>query len=265
MRVFDLERIRRDSPIAAIDFHAEIPSTNSRGLELAENSVSSAITDFRTPLLVLTDRQMAGRGRGQNRWWAGDGSITFSLVVDGSAIRQPTGNWPLISLATGLAVAVVVESYTLPGDVRLKWPNDVLFLGRKVSGVLVETSARRSGTFVIGVGVNVNNSFLEAPAELQSIGISLYDVLRTRTDPTDFLVGLLQQIFVQLERVSEDRTQWIEDWRKRCHLQGRSVQLSTGASAIAGVCQGIDETGALLLHTEHGIERCYGGVVTRIL
>jgi BirA family biotin operon repressor/biotin-[acetyl-CoA-carboxylase] ligase len=254
---FDLDRIVRESLIAAVDYHETISSTNTRGLELAGNG------GLRLPLLILTNEQSAGRGRGENSWWSTSGALTFSVLLENVTAAIPQPKLPLVSLFTGLAVADALDPFVPPGGLKLKWPNDVYFAGRKLCGILVETAARRTGGIVIGIGVNVNNAVAGAPAALQGLATSLIDVTGHTFDRTDVLIAILKSLAVRLASI--DRQANLPDtWRKRCFLQGKMVQLEIGSRRVTGVCHGIDEQGALLLQTESGLERCYGGVVRAI-
>ena len=85
--MFDLPRLLAETFIQRIEFHEELPSTNDLALRLAVDETLA------TPLLVLADRQTAGRGRGVNRWWSNDGALTFTLVGDfvGAAVAPAAG------------------------------------------------------------------------------------------------------------------------------------------------------------------------------
>ena len=85
-----------------------------------------------------------------------------------------------------------------------------------------------------------------------------------RADLTDVLIRLLQELDVQLTRLAGDDPQLAADWHKRCALTGRNIEVATGNRTTAGVCQGIDPDGALVLATEEGPTRLTDGVVARI-
>lgn len=255
---FDLDRIVRETFATDVVFHEEIESTNTAALELCQAD--------RAPnsLLVLTAQQTAGRGRGANVWWAGEGSLAFSLVLNALEFGLPQASWPQASLITGLSVCVAVESLVDQEAVALKWPNDVHLQGRKIGGVLIEVGPRSSGRLVIGIGVNVNNSLTEAPMELRERATSLIDVTGQMSDRTDVLVTILQQLEHQLSRLAHGDPALPSDWQKRCALHGRVVEVTSGIERKHGLCQGIDEEGALVLSTAEGPVRFFGGSVTRI-
>src|SRR3954462_5863357 len=90
--MFDLDRIENCGLVARIDYHETIGSTSDRAMEIG------ALDEAQLPLLVLTERQTAGRGRGANRWWSADGALTFSLVLAAPTERLPPTRWPQIAL-----------------------------------------------------------------------------------------------------------------------------------------------------------------------
>ena len=250
-----LQQIRAESFVRQIEFHLQLPSTNDLALELAAGD------DFDTPLLVLTERQTAGRGRGNNRWWATSGALTFSLLLDLPHSKQSVSQGPLVSLTVGLAVCDALRELLPQYDFGLKWPNDVMLSGRKVCGILVEVSPPR---LVVGVGINVNNSIRVAPGELQAIATSLFDITGNDFDPADVLIRVLAQCQLRLKRLSDGEGGLADDWQPLCALRGRTVHLLTGTRTTVGLCDGIDSNGALILKTESGIEKVVAGVVTRI-
>src|SRR5579862_3978982 len=163
----DLERIVATGLIGGYEFHSEIGSTSDRAAELVKQPRLAC------PFLVLAERQTAGRGRGSNWWWSAPGGLTFSLALDARQCGLPVERLPLVALAAGLAVCDAIEPL-LPGvAVRLKWPNDVYVAGRKACGILVEAPGVSPARLIVGIGINVNNTFAAAPRELQQVGTAL--------------------------------------------------------------------------------------------
>lgn len=248
-----------DTFLRGVEYHAEIASTNNRALELC------ADVELPVPFLVLADHQTAGRGRGSNRWWSSDGAILFSVIVDAAEYGLPESRWPQISLTAGAAVCQSLQG--LLGaeiSVGLKWPNDVWLNGRKAAGILVEIPATLRGRLVIGVGLNVNNSFEAAPPELAKLATSMRDQTGVESDRREVLVSLLRQLDEDLRCLAASDLTLTERWRSLCVLRDRTVSLDTGQQQVTGRCLGIAEDGALRLQTESGEQRLYGGVVSRI-
>ena len=259
-RVFtsdDLARVVAETFVGQIDYHQEVASTNNRALELARE-----LTKIPRATLVLTELQTAGRGRGENQWWSGEGGLTFSLLIDSGALQLPASRWPNVSLVTGLAVCDAIESELGSVQAKLKWPNDVYLRGCKACGILVEVPDSRRARIVIGIGLNVNNAAAHSPLELRGQTISLSDIANRVVSPTDVLVGILQQLAGRLESLVAGERNLRHDWQPRCLLTGQSIQVDQDKRQYSGYCHGIDDDGALVLETDLGIERCLSGTVS---
>jgi BirA family biotin operon repressor/biotin-[acetyl-CoA-carboxylase] ligase len=256
----DLKAIRTETFIEHLDYFESLASTNSWALH-THCTPEPSERDSSFPALVLTGNQTAGRGRGNNVWWSTEGGLTFSLVVDASSLGIPLEHQPLIALATGLAVCETLEKQAPGHPLQLKWPNDVFLAGKKVSGILVETSASQPGMIVIGVGVNLNNSFLSAEAELQSLGTSLYETTRQKFPPASTLIDLVNAIENRLYDVAGDRGELMAAWRQYCLLTGREIRINTGRETREGTCLEIDDQGFLILQTASGRERIISGTI----
>lgn len=254
-----LERIRSKTFVERIEFRPTIASTNDLALEL----ISQQDRDFQTPTLVLTPQQTAGRGRGPNRWWSSVGGLTFSLILDRTASNLPVDRWQVVSLIAALTVCEVLEELLPTQKIGLKWPNDVSLQNRKVSGILLETVAHRSAKLVVGIGINVNNSFADAPTELRATATSLVDVTQKEHDLTEILITLLTRFEDRLSLAAVDQLPLPKLWNSRCLLHGHRVQVDVGRRQSTGLCRGIDDQGALILETASGLQRCVSGTVTQ--
>ena len=241
--------------VRTVEHHREILSTNTRALSWAEDST------LELPALVLTDVQTAGRGRGTNRWWSAPGASTFSLILP-RVTPIEEASWPWISLTAGLAVYDSLQQLRPGLEIGLKWPNDVYVRSRKICGILVEVSPRSPDRLVVGIGINVNNSLTQAPQPVAATAISLMDVAGYSFDLTIVLVRVLHQLANQLAALARADVTLASRWQELCMLSGRRVQVEAGQRTTVGMCQGIDESGALLVDTSLGRERCISGIVT---
>tara|TARA_R110002111_G_scaffold177322_1_gene243370 strand:- start:2030 stop:2836 length:807 start_codon:yes stop_codon:yes gene_type:complete len=258
----DLKAIQTETFIEHLDYFESLASTNTWALQThCSPTKANPTRDISLPSLVLTGKQTAGRGRGSNAWWSPEGGLTFSLVVDVGQIQIPLEQQPLIALATGLAVCETLEKYLPDYDLKLKWPNDVYLQSKKVSGILVETAANQPGLVVIGVGLNLNNSFLSAEDGLQSTGTSLYETTRQKYSPASTLIDLINGIENRLYDVASEKTEFMSAWRQYCLLTGRAVRINTGRETKQGTCLEIDDQGFLILKTEAGLERIISGTI----
>lgn len=243
------------TPLRGMEWHEEIASTNDRAIELAGSG------EVAMPHLIIAERQSAGRGRGRNRWWSQSGGLLFSALVE---TGSPDGAPPRsrLALSAGLAVCESIERL-LPGcDVRVKWPNDVYVNDRKICGILVEMAGASA---VVGIGLNVNNSFETAPPDLQKTAISMRDATGRQFDRTELLVAIVNRLIEASGTLRDDEDDdLLARWSPRCYLTGRIVRIEVGDRSTVGRCRGIDEEGALVLDTESGPTRHLSGVISAI-
>lgn len=261
----DLRAIRSETFVEAIDFLPRLGSTNDRAIELMASSGTAY------PLLVLTESQTAGRGRGANVWWSGRGALTFSIVLATDANQLPTESWPQVSLTAGLAVCEALEELLSQGvppaslsslpTVQLKWPNDVYLEGRKICGILVEVPPKSSGKLLVGIGINVNNSTENAPPSIQTLATSLTDATGQQFALTEVLIHVLRRLSKRLQPGEFWNADVLNGWRQRCYLSHKSIEIDNGARQVQGFCRGIDDGGALQLEVNGEIQQHLAGVI----
>ncbi len=251
----ELARLRRDTIVKSVEHRVELPSTNTLALALAEDRA------LELPALVLADLQTAGRGRGDNRWWSGRGALTFSLIVPRNPHEPPSTPWARMALTAGLAVGEALQRLRPGLEIGIKWPNDVCVQSRKIGGILVEAPTRAPDRVVLGVGINVNNSVAGAPKPLATTATSLIDVAGYTFDLSVVLVHTLRAMADELAALARTDSALARRWTVLCMLTGRRVRVAVGQHVTTGLCQGIDESGALLVQTPQGLQRCLSGLV----
>lgn len=230
-----------------------LPHVDSTNSELMRRVHSGRVD----PVLLVAQQQLAGRGRLGRQWFSEvaapdtkPASLTFSL---GMALAP--ADWSGLSLAVGLAVA-----QSLHPDIRLKWPNDLWWRGRKLAGILIETAnLGRAGAHryvVIGVGINIHTptavGLSTAPAGLTELlpGMDAGQVLLCIAEP-----------LVQTVRAFEAHgfAPFQADFNARDALAQLPVGLSDG---LEGVAHGVDTSGALLVRTAQGLQRVISAEVS---
>lgn len=194
--------------------------------------------------VVAARHQTAGRGRRDNPWHSVPGeSLTFSVLTRPEA---PLALWPRLSLAAGLAVAEALESIGYaPG---IKWPNDLWIGGRKVAGILVESTDAGA---VVGIGLNLTNRSFDPGLGLCATSLWLEDGRQWK--PEDVLEILLPRLAGWSSRIVEDFEGLIDGVRQRCVLSGREVSLRTSRSEMRGRVREVGARGELLLETPEGV------------
>ncbi len=263
--MFDLSRLAAANLLAGIDYHESLGSTSDRALALAASDAAAL------PLLVLAERQTAGRGRGSNRWWAEDGALTFSLALEAPPDRLPTERWPQVALVAGLAVCEALQSLAPAAELRVKWPNDIYLGGGKIGGILSESVAGWRDRLVVGVGVNVNNSIRSGgdggrgtgDIHLRQIATSLIEHDGLPRDLTSVLLAVLDQFDLRWrEFLTGGFAPLAAGYRERCFLTGKTVTIQQSANQmLVGRCCGVDDGGVLRLQGLSGEQRVRSGSV----
>ena len=137
--------------------------------------------------VVYADWQTAGRGQGSNKWESEAGkNLLFSILVCPTSI-DITRQF-VLSMAGALAVKAALDKYT--DGISLKWPNDIYWHDRKISGTLIETSvtARTLARCIYGIGLNVNQREFHSDAPNP---VSLYNIIGVETPPEQLLDEIL--------------------------------------------------------------------------
>jgi len=249
----NLRKILENSFVAEVEHHASIASSNDRAIAAAGEP------DVRLPLLVLADAQTAGRGRGSNRWWTGQGSLAFSLLLESDGGSRPS---ILISLAAGAAVVDALAPLIPGHEIGIHWPNDVMLDGRKLAGILIEVLP--GGKQVIGIGTNTNNTAADAPAEVRARVATLRDATGGEYDTTDLLISILNSIEKRLAELARSPEQIVTRTNELCLQRGTKVQIHMGAQTIQGICQLIAPDGALVLDIAGQPQAIHSGTVTAV-
>ena len=245
--MLDVHRILASRLVAQVDHQERLGSTSDRAIELATGDA------VRLPLLVIAERQTAGRGRGNNQWWSSSGALTFSVVVEAGQPLLPPARRPLVALVAGLAVCEALEQFVPRAALRVKWPNDVFAADKKVCGILCESVPGCPDRLVVGVGINVNNSVSDAPKELRLAASAMIDLDGRHRDLTEVLLAVLDRLDLRWRQLlQEDFGSLAVVYNERCLLVGKTVTVVSGSRTIIGRCQGIDAEGSLILWTEQG-------------
>lgn len=228
-------------------------STNARALEQAQQSHSG--------YACLAEYQSAGRGRRGRQWVSPFGSnlyLSLTWGFDGGAVQLEG-----LSLAVGVALCRVLEQRGLT-EVALKWPNDVLWRGRKLAGVLLEMTGDPAGQCQVVVGIGLNLAMPRSGGE--RIDQPWADVREACAAENVALPGrnglaadLLNELFPLLADYHLSGFEAYRlAWQKRDAFAGRQVRLQTQRSELLGVARGVDASGALRLEVE-GKERSFHG------
>lgn len=232
----ELAPLRLGNPLIYL---SEIGSTNTLAAELAGEGASEGT-------LVTTDHQTAGRGRVGRVWKAlPNQQLAMSLIL------RPTFPPHFLVMASALAVAQAIETVT-GARPDIKWPNDVLMNGRKVCGILIETS---SGVATLGMGINVNGALdddAELAARATTLAAALGHPVSREALAADILRRLDARYYDLLTSGASARHALRSAWRDRLITLGRPATIHQQGATLHGVAEDVDDEGALLLRLDSG-------------
>lgn len=229
-----------------------LPAVDSTSDHLKRSGASLPAEAFG---VCLAEWQSAGRGRRGRRWISPYGAnLYLSLAAKVSEATLGAGG---LSLAVAIAVAEALQECGLE-DAGLKWPNDIVYQGRKLAGILLDLSGESGGPYRIVIGVGIN---LKIPASAAcDIDQPWADLSQSGVDVNRSELAAL--IITSLVRTLDLFNQhglraFIKDWERLDLVSGRDVELyHEHESMITGVARGIDSRGALLIEHD-GITRSY--------
>jgi BirA family biotin operon repressor/biotin-[acetyl-CoA-carboxylase] ligase len=243
----------------------EVGSTNSLAMQLAQQRPEEG-------LVVLANSQTAGRGRQGRSWVDAPGSSVLSSIL----LRPLFPPHLLVMVASLAVVRAVVQSCGVQASI--KWPNDVLLDGRKLSGILIETGHDPDGRLfaVVGIGVNVNGQ-LQGRVEQKGVEVELSTIATTLEmacgSPVrreQFLADLLLAFENDYLALQEEATEppgatsdekpvarsIRERWQNALSTLGSTIKVHQGDRVVEGVAEAVNDTGALLLRRPSGELAC---------
>lgn len=254
------------SPLATkVELHEALVSTQERARELARKGAPHGT-------LVISKVQTGGRGRLGRRWGSPYGGLWMSLVL------RPDISTKVAARTTQAAAVGVAKALREFGvEAEIKWPNDLLVEGRKICGILAESSverapvaAKRAGPgaerpvdfVVLGIGLN-------ADVDPQGLGVPDREVATLRSelghdiDLLKLLESLLSHLDAELGRI-EIFGAVLDDWRALNCTLGERVRVRRFGEVLEGVALGLGPEGELLLKTRDGIVELFEGEIEQL-
>lgn len=217
-----------------------LPSCHSTN-EVAQNLLQS---DVKEGTIVITDEQIAGKGQRGNEWLSAPGqNLTFSLILR-PRFLMPNEQF-FITIAISLALKEILEEY-LPGQVEIKWPNDIYYKEKKMVGLLIENVLRGS-TFescIVGIGLNVNQTVF--PAGLRAT--SIREGTGSALDLNFVFNKLVEGVAAYYFQLKEDGRELLRDNYHQALLGlAEERRFVANNEEFIGVIEGTDAFGRLLI------------------
>jgi BirA family biotin operon repressor/biotin-[acetyl-CoA-carboxylase] ligase len=202
--------------------------------------------------VIWSHEQTSGRGRSGRKWCSDLGNLYFSILIsDNTEISK----LPQMSFVTALAmydtVSALLPSNIQCSQIKLKWPNDILFEKAKIGGILLEAiSSSELKHLIIGVGLNVSS----APKLKERNTCCLKDLGASPIDLDIILDIFINHFDHYLLRWHQDGFQFIrEDWLKKSEMLGSLISFHDGNRKISGIFQDIDSYGNICIMNEGGL------------
>jgi len=252
----DAERIRAvfEPHGIVVNIVDSCSSTNADMLREAEAGAASGT-------VLAAEWQTRGRGRLGRAWHTGLASaLTFSLLW---RFERPIGGLAGLSLAVGVAIARALNANGI--DARLKWPNDLLWQGRKLGGILIEVRGDALGpcATVIGVGLNVQLG-REERLRIDQPAADLAEAGAARRSRSDWLIAVLHELALVLPTFAMHGFAAVrEEWMQHHAHQNLAVRLVLpDGNLIEGEALGVDDSACLLIATAAGTRAVHAGDVS---
>ncbi len=201
-------------------------------------------------IIISAKSQTNGRGRRGRTWSGQSGNLyfTYNVHIKDNCLSQ-------LVCIIGLSMAKTIKSLAENLDVKIKWPNDVLVNGKKISGILLEKI--EDSNWAVGIGVNILNSpdlenVVYQATSLKENGIIL--------DRIEFLVYYLKQFMADFDNYNKNGFNQVqENWLKLAYNYQQNITIKNDKSVMSGVFSGLDENGYLLLEENNEIKRVVAG------
>lgn len=246
--------------IYRLEIFTTIASSNQYLLEGAGRYKLSEID--RSARVALAEYQTQGRGR-HGRSWLSPIASGINLSI-GWHFEQPLTPPALICLSLALGSSVIKALSKIGiADLGLKWPNDIIFQGKKLGGLLIESKQKPGQQYdiVLGLGLNVN-----CPADfIDSVGQACIDLASIKQSiPTRNYIaaGLISEFIKLLDHYMDIKlSSIIDEWRRYDCMSGKKATLIANDQDVNGLVLGIDNNGALLMCVNGNIEKYTAGVI----
>lgn len=228
-------------PAPGLEIHLLLPSTNTHLLKTASDRPAASV--------CLAEAQTAGRGRLGRAWSSPFGyNIYLSVLWRFERGESLSG----LSLAAGAVALRGLEELGFP-DLKLKWPNDILWQERKLGGILIEAISEPHGRCIAVVGLGLNLWLPPAAASaIDQPWVDARTILGEALPSRNLIVAkLLSKLLALLNGYSDRGLEpWLEDWRRLNCVLGRRVEVTLAGQSYEATVVDVTEEGFLVM--QHG-------------
>ncbi len=221
-------------PSCKIYHFKSLPSTQGKAKEFAKKGLSN--------IVVISDVQTMGRGRFKRKWISAKGGLWMSILLK----PKNTKNLQYITFAAAIAVVKSIKKISNL-NTKIKWPNDVHYNGRKLSGILTEGVFGKESYVIVGIGLNVNQ--YQFPEEIKNIAASLKLILKKKISIKSLSESIIREFhWIYNNQYKKNKLKNIlKAWKMHSDTINKNVVVFSLNKKIPGKATGIDEDCNLLL------------------
>ena len=230
-----------------------VKSTNDEAKALARKGAVNGT-------VVVSEAQSVGKGRMERSFFCPEGGIWFSVILRPDFLPMEA---PKCTLLAAVAVTKAMRKQGL--EAGIKWPNDIICQGKKLTGILTEMSAEmdKINYVVIGTGINVNIPAASFPEELQDKASSMSALLGHDVPKIAFFQDVLrnmEKLYLEIE--ANGFKELLQQWRHYSITLGQEINVIGVKETFSGIARDIDDDGALLVETQQGLRKVLAGDVS---
>jgi len=239
-----------------IEYYTQLDSTNEESWELIDEGVKPGT-------VIITDRQLSGKGRNGTKWQSNaDRSLTFSVVIQPNDLSGSMSG--LFSLLSGVAIIRAFQDLHIAGG--LKWPNDIMVKGKKVGGILCESKIQGNSInwVVLGIGINVNETVDDFKNDISKSATSLYIEVGEFIQRERLLAAILNHLEILLNELIENSKSFDINkyWIPHCIHTNEQITFQDGGQVRQGLFKNLKKNGECIIEM-NGTTQSYTGAVIK--
>lgn len=238
-----------------VRYFETLDSTNIAAKRMAEDEAPNGT-------LVIADKQTAGRGRRGRLWETPKGEAIAMTLLMRPKLRPEKAS--MLTLVMGMAVTKALNEL-LGLECKIKWPNDVVFEGKKICGILTEMSTEINVINYLVIGCGINANMTEFPEELKERAISLRMITGQEVNRAEIISCCMEYMekYYSVFQETEDMSLLMEEYNRMLVSVGNEVCVLEPGHEYRGISEGINCAGELLVRREDGtVCQVYAGEVS---
>ena len=230
-----------------------------KNLIVCEETVSTNIDAFKLAsqgaeegTVLVAENQTGGKGRFGRSWLSVQGRGLYLSIILRPQIAPSKASG--ITIAAAVALSDTLDEFGIKNH-EIKWPNDILINGRKISGILTEMKgdADKIDFIITGIGINLNTRPEDYPSDVKKIAASVSDSRGGDIDRCAFLQSLLRNFErYYLNFINSGFSDILDIWKEKASIIGRQIKVSLIDETFTGVVKGLNAEGFLIVETETG-------------